>query len=97
MDIPTAKLNSSISSLLPTMASNSNQMSIGQHPLEAIAAGIQSATSSEHRGNRVSHMMSANEGPADIIGKVSGTVTGGKRVDDGPYFTNNEGLPFPDP
>jgi catalase len=28
---------------------------------------------------------------------VSGAVTGGKREDDGPYFTNNEGIPFPDP
>jgi len=68
-----------------------------QHPLEAIATGIASATSGEHRGNRVSHMMSANEGPADIIGKVSGAVKGGKRADDGLYFTNNEGIPFPDP
>jgi len=79
------------------MASNSNQMGLSQHPLEAIATGIQNATASEHRGNRVSHMMSTNEGPADIIGKVSGAVPGGKRVDDGPYFTNNEGIPFPDP
>ncbi|OHW99039.1 catalase [Colletotrichum incanum] len=42
-------------------------------------------------------MQSANEGPADIIGKVSGAVPGGKREDDGAYFTNNEGIPFPDP
>ena len=42
-------------------------------------------------------MMSANEGPADIIGKVSGSVSGGKREDDALYFTNNEGHPFPDP
>ena len=59
--------------------------------------GIQSAATAEHRSSRVSHMMSSNEGPADIIAKVSGTVAGGKRTDDGPYFTNNEGLPFPDP
>jgi len=45
----------------------------------------------------MSHMQSANEVPADIIGKVSGAVPGGKREDDGAYFTNNEGLPFPDP
>jgi catalase len=42
-------------------------------------------------------MGSSNEGPADIIAKVSGAVQGGKREDDGPYFTNNEGIPFPDP
>lgn len=51
----------------------------------------------EDRGTRVSHMMSANEGPMDIIAKVSGAREGGKRVDDGPYFTNNEGIPLPDP
>ncbi|KAF2401669.1 heme-dependent catalase [Trichodelitschia bisporula] len=78
-------------------SSNSNQMDLNKHPLEAIATGIQGALMGEHRGTRASHMNSANEGPADIIGKVSGTVTGGKRVDDGPYFTNNEGIPFPDP
>lgn len=45
----------------------------------------------------MSHMQSANEGPADIISKVSGASQGGKRVDDEAYFTNNEGHPFPDP
>ncbi|TID20977.1 hypothetical protein E2P81_ATG05605 [Venturia nashicola] len=79
------------------MTSNSNQMDMSQHPLEAIASGIATAMSGEHRGDRMSHMMSSNEGPADIIGKVSGAVPGGKRADDGPYFTNNEGIPFPDP
>jgi len=78
------------------MASNSNQMDVTQHPLEAIATGIQGASKLEHRANRASHMMSANEGPADIIAKVSGCVSGGKRADDGLYFTNNEGIPFPD-
>ncbi|KAI0491096.1 catalase-like domain-containing protein [Xylaria cf. heliscus] len=77
--------------------SNSNQWSISRHPLEIIAQGIQSDTSAEYRGNRVSHLMSSNEGPADIIAKVSSIVSGGKRVDDGPYFTNNEGIPFPHP
>ncbi|KAF5966947.1 catalase [Fusarium coicis] len=42
-------------------------------------------------------MQGANEGPADVIAKVSGAKAGGKREDDGAYFTNNEGIPFPDP
>jgi len=79
------------------MTSNSNQMDTGQHPLEAIATGIKGAVSGETRSARVAHMQSSNEGPADIIGKVSGAVPGGKREDDGPYFTNNDGIPFPDP
>jgi len=58
---------------------------------------IQSAVQGEDRAPRISHMASSNEGPADIIAKVSGAVHGGKREDDGPYFTNNEGTPWPDP
>ena len=55
-----------------------------------------SATGVETRAPRAFHVMSTNEGPADIIAKVSGKVSGGKREDDGPYFTNNEGIPLPD-
>ena len=74
----------------------------------------------EGRAPRMSHMQSANEGPADsrspflrlppkappkhkltslktVIAKVCGQVSGGKREDDAPYFTNNEGIPMPDP
>ncbi|KAK5121292.1 hypothetical protein LTR85_005458 [Meristemomyces frigidus] len=51
----------------------------------------------ESRANRLHHMMSANEGPMDIIAKVSGYVSGGMREDTAPYFTNNEGIPLPDP
>ena len=100
MDIPAHKLTSDITSGFQSVMSsntNSNQMNIAQHPLEAIATGIAGAMGGETRAPRPSHMNSANEGPADIIGKVSGAVSGGKRVDDGPYFTNNEGIPFPDP
>ena len=51
----------------------------------------------EGRGPRMSHMQSANEGPADTIAKVSDKVSSGKREDDALYFTNNEGHSFPDP
>jgi hypothetical protein len=80
-----------------TMTTNTNQMNPMQHPLRATAAAIGAGIQGEARAPRVSHMQSANEGPADIIGKVSGAVAGGKRADDGLYFTNNEGIPFPDP
>jgi catalase len=96
MDIPASKLTSDITAMMSSNT-NSNQMNMAQHPLEAIASGLATAVSGESRSSRMSHMMSANEGPADIIGKVSGAVEGGKRADDGLYFTNNEGHPFPDP
>ncbi|KAK2025898.1 catalase [Colletotrichum zoysiae] len=76
---------------------NTNQVDPVQQPLRATAMAIGSQVQGERRAPRMSHMQSANEGPADIIGKVSGAVPGGKREDDGAYFTNNEGIPFPDP
>lgn len=78
------------------MSTNTNQSAPSVHPLKATAESISSAQG-ERRGARASHMQSANEGPADIIAKVSGSVQGGKREDDGAYFTDNEGHPFPDP
>jgi len=71
--------------------------SILQSPINVIKKTAATMSNGEERGMRMSHMMSANEGPMDIIAKVSGQVTGGKREDDGPYFTNNEGIPLPDP
>ncbi|RYP13066.1 hypothetical protein DL767_010939 [Monosporascus sp. MG133] len=79
------------------MSNASNQLDPRQHPLRATAAAIGMAAQGEGRAPRMSHMQGANEGPADVIAKVSGAVEGGKREDDGPYFTNNEGIPFPDP
>jgi catalase len=95
-EIPAAKLTSGIAATLINM-SNSNQHDLSQHPLEATAMAIASATKGENKGTRAFHMMSANEGPMDIISKVSGVTQGGKREDDAPYYTNNEGIPFPDP
>ena len=77
--------------------SNSNQMNIGQHPLKATAATIAAEVQGERRNPRLSHMQGANEGPADVIAKVSGLMESGKSTDDSTYFTNNEGAPFPDP
>lgn len=98
MEIP-----SNLSSKLPkamapsSTTANTNQNDPLQHPLQATAMAIQGAAQGEGRAPRLSHMQSSNEGPADIIAKVSGAVQGGKREDDGAYFTNNEGIPWPDP
>lgn len=76
---------------------NTNQVNPLQHPLRATAMAIGAEAQGERRAPRMSHMQGANEGPADVIAKVSGAAAGGKREDDGAYFTNNEGHPFPDP
>lgn len=39
----------------------------------------------------------ANEGPAQTAAKLTGVQSIGQRADDASYFTNNEGIPFPDP
>jgi len=97
MDIPT-NLTEKLRNMAPSSTSaNTNQTDPLQHPLEAAKEALTGAISGEVRNPRVKHMASANEGPADIISKVSGAVQGGKRVDDGEYFTSNEGIPFPDP
>jgi catalase len=45
---------------------------------------------------RSSLFQGANDGPARVAAKITGLQEGGKRVDDGPYFTNNEAIPWPD-
>lgn len=67
------------------------------HPLQAIQSAIGSAGGDPRPLQRASLFNNANDGPAKIIAKVSGVQSGGIREDDGPYFTNNEGIPFPDP
>lgn len=75
------------------MASLDNKI---QHPLRATEEAIM-GSKGDSRPSRMSHFMSANEGPAEIAAKISGVNRGGKREDDSAYFTNNEGIPWPDP
>jgi catalase len=42
---------------------------------------------------KVSTFMYANDGSAVVAAKITGVIEGGKRKDDAPYFTNNEGIP----
>ena len=98
MDIPSDLIEKLRANMAPSSTnSNTNQNDPLQHPLQATAMAIQGAVAGEGRAPRLSHMASANEGPADIIAKISGAVQSGKREDDGAYFTNNEGIAFPDP
>jgi catalase len=91
MDVPVINLDKL------KMSSNSNQTNPLQHPVETAKMAVGAASSGvEARAPRASHMASSNEGAADIIGKVSGVVSGGKRKDDGAYFTNKDGIPIPD-
>ena len=67
------------------------------HPLQTAAEAVGSAGGDPRPMQRASLFQSANDGPAVIASKITGLTSGGKREDDGPYFTNNEGIPWPDP
>ncbi|KAL2044691.1 hypothetical protein N7G274_002465 [Stereocaulon virgatum] len=66
-----------------------------QHPLSAKASGI-AAAGGDPRPKKMSHFMTANEGPAEIAAKISGLNLGGKQDENSAYFKNNEGHPWPD-
>ncbi|KAG2011224.1 heat-induced catalase [Coprinopsis cinerea AmutBmut pab1-1] len=67
------------------------------HPMQAAKEAMGAVGVDPRPMQRTSTFMNANDGPAEIIAKVSGVVSAGKRKDDAPYFTNNEGIPWPDP
>lgn len=67
------------------------------HPLQAIGQAV-GATGGDPRPLQLSSLFQgANDGPAKTAAKLTGVQVPGKRADDGPYFTNNEAIPFPDP
>ncbi|KAJ3564887.1 hypothetical protein NP233_g7999 [Leucocoprinus birnbaumii] len=41
--------------------------------------------------------MDLDQGPVKMAQKISGVIPGGLEQDNAPYFTNNEGAPWPDP
>lgn len=65
------------------------------HPLQAIGEAIGGV--GDPRALQLSSLFQeANDGPARTAAKLTGVQGPGKRADDGLYFTNNEGIPFPD-
>ena len=72
-------------------------MNMAAHPLQTAGQAIGKAGGDPRPLQLSSLFQNANDGPARIASKITGVDQGGKREDDGPYFTNNEGHPFPDP
>lgn len=68
-----------------------------QHPLQAVASAVGSAGVDPRPLQRSSLFQGANDGPAVVASKITGLDQASKRKDDGPYFTNNEAHPVPDP
>jgi catalase len=67
-----------------------------EHPIQAAAQALGAAGADPRLEQRSAYFQLANSGPAQVAAMVSGVVSGGKRQDDGYYFTNNEGIPWPD-
>ncbi|PYH33878.1 catalase [Aspergillus neoniger CBS 115656] len=67
------------------------------HPLQALGEAVGAAGADPRIKQLNSLFQGANDGPARTAAKLTGVQQAGKRQDDGPYFTNNEGIPFPDP
>ncbi|KAG2414122.1 hypothetical protein HFD88_003313 [Aspergillus terreus] len=67
------------------------------HPLQAIGQAVGAAGGDPRPVQLSSLFQGANDGPAKTAALLTGVRGPGKRADDGPYFTNNEAIPFPDP
>ncbi|KAK5948556.1 hypothetical protein OHC33_010452 [Knufia fluminis] len=67
------------------------------HPIQAAAEAVGSFGADPRLPQRATLFQGANEGPATVAAKISGVVQGGMREDNAPYFTNAEGIPWPDP
>ncbi|PCG88389.1 Catalase, mono-functional, heme-containing [Penicillium occitanis (nom. inval.)] len=69
---------------------------MASHPLQAIGQAIGQTGVDPRVVQRSSLFQGANDGPAKTAAQLTGIQESRKRADDGPYFTNNEAIPFPD-
>src|SRR4051794_8078163 len=67
---------------------HSRMANMAAHPIQTAAEVVGSAGGDPRPMQRTSLFQSANDGPAVIASKITGLSSGGKREDDGPYFTN---------
>jgi len=88
---------SSISPFSTFRHGQSRRQQPGAAPSAKATASAIGAAGGDPRPSRASLFMGANEGPSDIAVKISGVYPGGKREEDSAHFTNNEGIPWPDP
>ncbi|KAK7890047.1 hypothetical protein LTR67_008512 [Exophiala xenobiotica] len=67
------------------------------HPIQAVQEMAGAAGADPRPMQRASVFQGLNEGPAVTAAKITGVSSQGGRVDDAPYHTNNDGIPWPDP
>ncbi|PGH13133.1 hypothetical protein AJ79_03840 [Helicocarpus griseus UAMH5409] len=68
-----------------------------KHPLQAAGAAVGAAGADPRVPQLSTLFQGANDGPARVAVKLTGVQESGRQADNAPYFTNNEGIPFPDP
>ncbi|KAF4619696.1 hypothetical protein D9613_004849 [Agrocybe pediades] len=66
------------------------------HPVEAAQAAMSAAGADPRLMQRMATFQNLNEGPANIAAKITGVQSTHMQKDNAPYFTNNEGIPWPD-
>ncbi|KAH8151378.1 uncharacterized protein LAJ45_04580 [Morchella importuna] len=76
--------------------SNTGSSNPLQHPIQAVASAMGVAGADPRPTQRTTLFQGANDGPAVTAAKITGVTEGGKKKDDAPYHTNNEGIPWPD-
>lgn len=67
------------------------------HPIQAIQELAGAAGADPRPMQRATLFQGLNDGPASIAAKITGVSNAGKKQDDGPYHTNNDGIPWPAP
>ena len=67
------------------------------HPVQAVQEMAGSVGADPRPVQRSTLFQGLNDGPATLAAQISGVSSGGKKADDAPYHTNNDGIPWPDP
>lgn len=78
---------------------NLGPSNIMEHPIEAVKdvmgqMGIDPRMKQSSAGRT---LMESNDGPAMAAARITGVKRTTEEKDTDPYFTNNEGIPWPDP
>lgn len=68
-----------------------------EHPVQAAQSVLGKLGIDPRMEQRMRTLMNMNDGPAKIAARVTGVQGTHVEQDKDPYFTNNEGIPWPDP
>ncbi len=67
------------------------------HPMQAMQELAGAAGADPRPVQRATLFQGLNDGPATLAARITGVTSGGKKEDNAPYLTNNDGIPWPTP